>query len=219
MGNCIELDTSFSAIKLYMFSVPTLIHRNTEISLALLVGPVECHELYLLLYNSFNLINSELYDILLSTKILSDEHSSFECLQKRYVFALYYCYVHLIRSFEGHSSIPIQVHEVLFCKSEEEFFTNLPRFIKTFKLFREIEGFPKTCRKKFISILGFNENGEQVDRNPHMEPLFLRMAERVPTSTNHAERFHRYVNETVGNYKNQYNKINIFWFAFLRSSE
>lgn len=135
LGNCIELDTSYSSIKPYVFSVPTLIHRNTEIPFALLVGPVECHELYLLLYNSFNLINSELSDILLSTKILSDEHSCFECLQKRYGFALYYCYVHLIRSFGGHSSIPILVREFLFYKREEEFFTNLPRFIKTFKLF------------------------------------------------------------------------------------
>ena len=58
--------------------------------------------------------------------------------------------------------------------SSFEFFTNLPHFINTFKLFLEIGGSAQSCRGKFISIIGFIENSEQ---------LIMQ-------------------NETVGNYKN-----------------
>ena len=207
MGNCIELDTSFTAINPYVFSVPSIIHRNSGIPLGLLVGPTECHELYSLLYNSMSIIDSELFQILLSKKILSDEHSSFECLQKRYGFDLYYCYVHLIRSFGAHSAISILVREVLFCKSEEEFLANLPRFIRTFNLFLEIGGSAQSCKEKFIAILGYDENGEKVERNAHMEPLYIRMIEGIPTTTNHVESLHHYINDSVGKYKNPYKRL------------
>lgn len=128
---------------------------------------------------------------------------------KKVWFDLYYCYVHLIRSFGAHSAISILVREVLFCKSEEEFLANLPRFIRTFNLFLEIGGSAQSCKEKFIAILGYDENGEKVERNAHMEPLFIRMIEGIPTTTNHIESLHHYINDSVGKYKNLYKRLTV----------
>lgn len=68
----------------------------------------------------------------------------------------------------------------------------------------KLGGSAKKHYEKFISILGFNENGEVCPRDPRMEPFFIRMQKGVPTSTNHAERFHHFVNESLKNIKNQY---------------
>lgn len=88
--------------------------------------------------------------------------------------------------------------EKFFCKSEEAFLANLPRFIRTFNLFLEIGGSAQSCKEKFIAILGYDENGEKVERNAHMEPLYIRMIEGIPTTTNHVESLHHYINDSVG---------------------
>lgn len=62
---------------------------------------------------------------------------------------------------------------------------------------------------KFVSILGYDENGNACFGDPRMEPLFIKMQKEVPTSTNHAESFHHYVNESLRNVKNQYKKLGV----------
>lgn len=215
MGTCIELDTSFKAVDPQVYVVPQLVYRNSGLPLALIVGPKECSHLYALLYRSmqaiddFENMNGELYKELLSKHILTDQHSSFTKLQNEYGFQLFYCYVHIIRSFGSHSAISILVREILFMKSEIDFEENLLRIIKTFKTMLKLGGSAKKHYEKFISILGFNENGEVCPRDPRMEPLFIRMQKGVPTSTNHAERFHHFVNESLKNIKNPYRKLGV----------
>lgn len=209
LGCCIELDCSFKAVEDNVFCVPMIIYRNTGIPIGLITGPSECSQLYSMLYNSIFKIDDSLFKSIIEKFILSDQHSSFDTLRKRFGLKLFHCYVHIIRSFGSSSSISILVREVLFCKSENEFQNKLPRIIRTFKKLLQVGGSAQKHKDKFISILGYNENGEEVDREPEMEPLFIRMKYSVPTSTNHIERFHRYVNESVKPFRNKYRKLAI----------
>lgn len=215
LGNCIELDTSFKAVDPQVYVVPQLIYRNSGLPLALIVGPTECSQLYALFYRSIQAIdqieqmNGELYEELLAKCILSDQHSSFTKLQREYSIQLFYCYVHIIRSFGAHSAISILVREILFFKSQIDFDDNIFRIIKTFKKMLKMGGSAQKHYDKFVSILGYDENGKACPRDPRMEPLFIRMQKGVPTSTNHAERFHHYVNESLRNVKNQYKKLGV----------
>ena len=207
LSNCIELDTSFFATKPNVFSVPMLIYCNTGIPLGLIVGPTESSEFYTLFYKAFEEINSDLFEELKSKCILSDQHTSFEALQKKYNFELFFCYVHIIRSFGASSAISILVREILFCKTQEEFESIYLRIIKTFKYLLEIGGSAVIHKEKFQKIFGFDENGNPVNRSTMMEPFFIRIQKGVPSSTNHIERFHRYCNESVKGLKNIYRKL------------
>ena len=40
-----------------------------------------------------------------------------------------------------------------------------------------------------------------------MEPIFIRMQKMIPSSTNHVERFHRFVNESIDDLQNPYKKL------------
>ena len=134
---------------------------------------------------AFEEINSDLFEELKSKCILSDQHTSFEALQKKYNFELFFCYVHIIRSFGASSAISILVREILFCKTQEEFESIYLRNIKTFKYLLEIGGSAVIHKEKFQKIFGFDENGNPVNRSTMMEPFFIRIQKGVPSSTNH----------------------------------
>ena len=193
--------------------------------LALIVGPTECSQLYALLYRSIKKIDhieqldGQLYEELLSKCILSDQHSAFTKLQNDYEIQLFYCYVHVIRSFGAHSAISILVREILFFKSQMDFEENVFRIIKTFKLLLKLGGSAQKHYDKFVSILGYDENGKACPRDLRMEPLFIRMQKGVPTSTNHAERFHHYVNDSVKNIRNQYKKLGVLTQCIIKQIE
>lgn len=161
--------------------------------------------------NQDKIENFRLFNVILEKYVLSDQHSSFEKLQSIFHFELFYCYVHLIRSFGASSAISILVREVLFCKSEAEFQSRCYSIRETFKLFLEIGGSAVKYYDKFIKIFGFDENGNRVERDRRMEPLFIRIEKMIPTSTNHIERFHRFVNESIEDSKNSYKKLGILF--------
>lgn len=49
--------------------------------------------------------------------------------------------------------------------------------------------------KKVSQVLGLNPNGEPVETNNSYSPIYLRIEENVPTTTNHIESFHKHLNE------------------------
>ena len=65
-----------------------------------------------------------------------------------------------------------------FFKTQEEFESYIFRIVKSFKKLLKLGGSAAKHYDKFISIFGYNENGEKVDVDPKMEPLFFKNAQR-----------------------------------------
>ena len=52
-------------------------------------------------------------------------------------------------------------------------------------------------KDKFIQLFGYDEEGNEVERDLRMAPRFYRIQENIPTTTNHSEGFHGCLNQKI----------------------
>lgn len=203
---CIELDTSFKGTKPNVYVVVQLIYRNVGIPIALIVGPKENQYLYSLFYEAFKIYDQKMqndmfyYKKIKSIPILTDMHSSFSLLAEHYELQHYYCYAHIIRSYGANSVISILVRNILFSHTEEEFIENKDRYSDIFEILLSLNSkTAKGCSKRFTEdILLVNETHLSQDYgDQRFSPLYHRMRKNIPTTTNHSERFHCTVNQSI----------------------
>ncbi len=191
LSSTIELDATFTILKPFVFSIPQLIYRNTGFPLALIVGPSESSDFYSLFFESLKVLdlNNDIFSEFIQKSYLTDQHPSFKKLGKKYNLSIYHCYVHLIRNCGAKSALSLIIREMLFCTSEEEFKKNKKKWKSLFnELTKDTRSSALRHQKLFENI---------INCKPKYAPLFMRMNDSVPTTTNHSESFHHCLNESV----------------------
>lgn len=201
----IEFDATFTALAPYAICIPQLIYRNTGIPLGLMISPSEKTSLYAMFFEALKKLDSvnqnseddnSLFEKFKKKKFLTDEHKAFTKLAKKYGLDMYNCYVHLIRSIGANSLLGFLLVDMLYTFSEDEWSKNILRFFYTFKLLYQEKKDPDDIRfKKVSQVLGLDPDGEPVETNNAYAPIYLRIEENVPTTTNHIESFHKHLNE------------------------
>lgn len=192
LGTTIELDATFTVLKPSIFCIPQMIFRNTGFPLGLIVGPTESSDFYSLFFHSLKKFdaNGSLFKYFTENKnYLTDQHKSFNKLKKMFNLKLFHCFVHIIRSCGSKSALSLIIKEMLFCISKETFEKKKPKWKA---LFNQLVNDPNSSAKQHKDIF---ERILQLDQQ--YAPLFVRMNESVPTTTNHSESFHRFLNNSV----------------------
>lgn len=200
----IELDVTFSALDPYKICIPLLIFRNTGIPLGIIASVSETASLYSIFFEALKKLDSEnqnndfsYFELFQAKKYLTDEHRSFIKVQKEYNIEIYHCYVHLIRSVGANSLLGFLLSDILYQYSIEERKKNYERFFHTFKLLYEKRSdiSDKTRFDKISEILGKDPEGNKIKISRSYAPIYERIADNIPTSTNHIESFHKHINE------------------------
>lgn len=88
---------------------------------------------------------------------------------------------------------------MLFCISEKMFNDNI---VKQKAQFKELANDSQSCASKhvklFNKIIGLEANGF-INRKQAYAPLFERLKSSIPTTTNHSESFHHFLNDKIPN--------------------
>ncbi|KAK8882340.1 hypothetical protein M9Y10_044982 [Tritrichomonas musculus] len=88
---------------------------------------------------------------------------------------------------------------MLFTFSGEEWSNNFLRFYHTFKLLYEARN-KKEDDHRFIKVsqvLGLNIDGFEVPQKKEYSPIYKRLEDKVPTTTNHVESMHKQLNGII----------------------
>lgn len=201
LSTTIELDTSFKVLSPDVFCIPQMIFRNTGIPLALVVGPRESADLYSLFFEGLKKLhpNNLIFNEFVQKNYLTDQHTSFKKLSKRYNLSIYHCLVHLIRNCGAKSALSLLIRDMLFCISEKAFKANRDKWQSIFnELTKDPKSHANNHSKLFYKILGKEVNGNIV-RKQKYAPLYARIEHVIPTTTNHSESYHCYLNNTIPN--------------------
>lgn len=119
-------------------------------------------------------------------------------MANKYDLEIYNCYVHLIRSIGANSLLGFLLAEMLYTFSEDEWSNNLLRFFYTFKLLSQEKSEADDVRfQKISQVLGINKDGEPVEVKKSYSPIYERINDNIPSTTNHIESFHSHLNEIV----------------------
>ncbi|KAK8882255.1 hypothetical protein M9Y10_002086 [Tritrichomonas musculus] len=200
----VELDATFEALDPYVICVPHLIYRNTGIPIGILVSLSESASLYSIFFESLKKLDEQkpnesfsYLQIFFKKKYLTDEHASFEKLKKTYPIDLYHCFVHLIRTIGANSLLGFFLSDLLYTYSEDEWKNNYERMCYLFEnLYKERNTSSDTTRfDKVSQVLGKDVEGNKVQINESYSPIYKRIDNRIPTTTNNIESFHMHLNQ------------------------
>jgi hypothetical protein len=118
MCTYIQLDTSFRAVKKYVYSIPLGIHANESFPLAIMIGLSESVELYQMFYDAMAKVGVSQRD-LFSKPILSDQHSSLMAMGRGRPH--FWCLRHLIEKFGANSIQGQFTRRLAFCSTPNQF--------------------------------------------------------------------------------------------------
>lgn len=207
----VELDATFSALAPYKICIPLLIYRNTGIPIGILASISESAALYSMFFESLKKLDSEnpdnsfsYFEIFKEKKFLTDEHRAFKKLQKEYGIDIFHCIVHLIRSIGANSLLGFLLSDVLYQYTLNEWNENYERLYCTFKLLydKRSDTADKSRFDKLSQIFGKDPEGNNVEINLSYSPIFKRISDNVPSTTNHIEAFHKNLNHVTKGLKN-----------------
>jgi hypothetical protein len=116
--NYIELDTSFHALRPYVYSVPLAIHANESFPLALIIGLVESIKLYRLFIDAMSCIGIP-EELLFTKPFLTDQHKALISVCEQGIH--FKCLRHLIENFGSNSFIGQIVRRLAFSSTVEDF--------------------------------------------------------------------------------------------------
>ena len=135
---------------------------------------------------------------------LTDEHKSFTKLKNKYDLSLFHCFVHLMRSIGSNSLLGYLFSDILYTYSKDEWNKNYLRFFHTFQYLFNLKSdtSDKNRFQKVSSIIGLDETGNPVPINVEYSPIYQRINNNVPTTTNHVENCHKQINIITRDLKN-----------------
>jgi hypothetical protein len=128
--NFVELDTSFRALRPYVYCVPMAIRSNESFPLGILVGPSESIEFYNLFFHAMrSLIRDKGGDPndLERKPYLSDEHPALVAVCSRMTH--FFCLRHLIEKFGSHSFLGRLVKRLAFSSTQYAFLSHIEQCV------------------------------------------------------------------------------------------
>ena len=220
-----QLDTSFYVFKDYVYCVPQFVVANCGIPLGIIIGRSEHAGLYTCLLRGVAQWEQALrkktgIDLGILQKFkampfLSDNHSALASYARGNKLTQYLCHRHIIESFGASSLIAICVRMLLDCYSEEEFKLQLDIANKIIQArFTRMEGkVPNTFIEGVNKYARFSNQSVTVDKKTltiTFHPILLENQQHSPINnwalwirngvsscSNHAEAFHRVLNEMI----------------------
>ena len=198
-SNCIELDTSFFAMRPYVYCVPYGIINNESIAIGLSVGPTETKQLYMQFYELIKDSDSETFDILKTKPIISDEGVALIAFANDLSLEQFFCFKHLINKFGPNSQIAAIVRSLLFKQSREEFDIFWERNLSSITeiYLRSNDKQKKQFEKLFLTEFDTETSSFSCPQFDS-QALWTRGPKRIPTCSNHSEANHMHINEKIG---------------------
>jgi hypothetical protein len=195
----IELDASFYALKPFSYSIPMGIYRNKSIPLGLFMFKTENSEMYTTFFKM--LIDSGIpLELLQSKGFLTDEGKAIISALHEFEFIRHSCYRHLIEKMGSATILGIITRRLLFCSTQDAYEAKLPEtLLELQNLITDGTITPKQLNK-LCKIFDFNvtENGEVVPETlDYHDALWNRAKFVIATCSNHLERLHRTLNDSV----------------------
>ena len=221
-----QLDTSFYVFKDYVYCVPQFVVANCGIPLGIIVGRSETAGLYTCLLRGILQWDQALtkqtgtslgiFEKFKKMPYLSDNHSSLASYGNGNNLTQYLCHRHIIERFGANSLIAICVRILLDCYSEEEFRVQLDITNKIierrFERMKSLTGkVPQTFLEGITKYAEFSDQSITEDNGAlTFRPIVRCKAEFSPirkwalwirngvsSCSNHAEAFHRVLNELI----------------------
>jgi hypothetical protein len=159
----IELDTSFRALKPYVYSIPMGIHANESFPLAVVVGLSESIELYDLFFQAMlksGVSGEELH----AKPFVTDQHPALmsACVHSPH----FLCLRHLIESFGSNSFTGQIVRRLAFSSTEDEFKSEVVQCIHEIQELFVRDQITSECLASVFSTFGLGFEGGQVVIDP-----------------------------------------------------
>jgi hypothetical protein len=204
----IELDASFKAAFPYVYTVPLAIIDNEAVPLGFTIGPTEKAELFLEFYKCVEK-TSPIYEDLLKIPINTDEGNALSLFRRTLGLRQFLCDNLIINKFGNITLLYHLVRRLLYCVSRSQFEASLPLVQEIAKtIFLESDAH----QSQFEEIIGYHfdcHTGNWVQFNIPFEPNYFwnRAPLNVGLTTNHAERFHRTMNQTCDKKTYMHRKI------------
>jgi hypothetical protein len=198
--NYIELDTSFRAIKPYVYSIPLAIHANEAFPLAIIVGLSESLELYKMFFRAMESIGIT-REVIIKKPFLTDQHKALKaaCAGCTHFF----CYRHLIKNFGSRSFIGQIVRRLAFSSTPAEFISQIMVTIQDLEVLQEKNQLDHKQIKRLFKRFGtVGANGEMSFNVETWisQSIWFRALYGVSTCSNHIEGFHRAINKATARY-------------------
>jgi hypothetical protein len=195
--NYIELDTSFRALKPYVYCIPLAIHANEAFPLALIVGLSETVELYNLFFNAMDSIGIT-RELIIQKPFLTDQHKALKtaCAGSTH----FICLRHLIENFGARSFIGQIVRRLAFSTTPTEFLYQAHVSVQDIIALQERGALNEKHVKKLFKRFGTLGPGDQMNFSLDTwndQAIWTRATRGVSTCSNHIEGFHRSLNEAT----------------------
>jgi hypothetical protein len=195
----IEIDTSFKALRPYVYSIPLATTANEFFPLALVVGLSESVQLYQLFFDAIDSIGI-FKDNLMTKPFLSDQGKALKSVFRD--FNHFICLRHLIENFGSNSMIGQIVHRLAFSSTPEDFIYQSDislRDIETLQSHTTLDS--KQLKRLFKRFGTFDDtNPPNFTLESWFDQLIWKRAEDgVSTCSNHAEGVHRWLNNETRN--------------------
>lgn len=204
----IQIDASFYALHPYVYSVPLFIYDNAAIPLGIVLGPSESSHLFDVFYKFVKTIFPTAN--LQKFSILSDEGSAIKLFAKIHNIKQFFCYRHLLEKI-GSNSVIGEIARLLLFQPTKELYNNiLPQAISDINAYLEESIVSKAQVEKFRNIFDLYYFGNHlISTSDHQHGLWNRMEDGVSTCSNHIERLHRTLNESVSGIHLIHRKLHI----------
>jgi hypothetical protein len=192
----IELDASFKAGFPYVYCVPQAIIDNESVPLGFVIGPTERAELYLEFYASVQ-ASSTVYEDLLKIPVVTDEGTGVTSFCKQLGLRQFLCFKHVLTKFGNLTPLYHLVRRILYSTTQKKFEQQLPLILEIAK---NVLLKSHAHQEKFEEIVGYHFNWDTGKWKQFTTPFapnyfWNRAAQNIGVTTNHAERFHRTLNE------------------------
>ena len=201
MEHCthVQIDASFKAAKPYVFYVPQAVIANRGLAYGLAIAPTEREDLYFHFHRLLKFQETGLPH----PPALADLGTAISGFARESEVPLFMCHRHLLEAIGSASFAVSLFRPLLRALSEDEFLSYLPQFVNDIATFTNYGLISEDIIHKFERYLGctFYRDGDQytgdttdVDRDEIVKwALFARGG--VATCSNHAESFHKHLNQ------------------------
>lgn len=195
----VQIDASFKAAKPYVFYVPQAVIANRGLAYGLAIAPTEREELYSHFYDLLNFGETGLPH----PPALADLGTAISSFAAAAGLSMFMCHRHLLEAIGSASFAVSLFRPLLRALSEDEFLSYLPQFVSDIAVFTNYHLIDDDIIHKFERYLGcsFVKDGDHytgdiTDVNfdeVRKWALFARGG--VATCSNHAESFHKHLNQ------------------------
>ena len=202
-SNYVQLDASFHALHPYVYCIPLAIIRNHPVLLGLFVERSENKIMYSNFFSSLMSLEIPI-DLIREKPILSDQGRAIIAAVAEVGAFHFFCFRHLIEKLGGRTILAAMARRLLYLPSQSQYIESLPQTLSDLHALAQNNLIDVTDVVKICDIFDWQySDGVIIPREDGLftQAIWFRGPMSVSTCSNHIERLHRTLNESVGDVK------------------